>query len=131
MLGKKHKAALSKTQMECMECRKIILSENQHLHIKKSHHNKAVKFEIFNDAKQPKLMFPVAKGDNPDNPKVQMLPELSKAIKILAVIPATLCSAERSFSSLRRLKHIYVIQWVRRDCLTLHYFTLKGIRPTK
>ena len=33
-----------------------------------------------------------------------MLPELSKAIKILAVIPATSCSAERSFSSLRRLK---------------------------
>ena len=33
-----------------------------------------------------------------------MLPELSKAIKILAVIPATSCSAERSFSPLRRLK---------------------------
>ena len=33
-----------------------------------------------------------------------MLPELSKAINILAVIPATSCSAERSFSSLRRLK---------------------------
>ena len=33
-----------------------------------------------------------------------MLPELSKAIKILAVIPATSCSAEQSFSSLRRLK---------------------------
>ena len=33
-----------------------------------------------------------------------MLPELAKAMKILAVIPATSCSAERSFSSLRRLK---------------------------
>ena len=33
-----------------------------------------------------------------------MLPELAKAMKILAVIPATSCSAERSFSSLKRLK---------------------------
>ena len=33
-----------------------------------------------------------------------MLPESAKALKILAVIPATSCSAERSFSSLRRLK---------------------------
>ena len=33
-----------------------------------------------------------------------MLPEFAKALKILAMIPATSCSAERSFSSLRRLK---------------------------
>ena len=33
-----------------------------------------------------------------------MLPELCTAIKILAVIPATSCCAERSFSLLRRLK---------------------------
>ena len=33
-----------------------------------------------------------------------MFPEFAKALKILAVIPATSCSAERSFSSLRRLK---------------------------
>ena len=33
-----------------------------------------------------------------------MIPELSKALQILSVIPATSCSAERSFSSLRRLK---------------------------
>ena len=33
-----------------------------------------------------------------------MLPELAKAMKILAVIPATSCSAEHSFSSLKRLK---------------------------
>ena len=68
MLGKRHNAALSKTQMECMECGKIVLSENQHLHIRKSHKNKSVKFKIVNDAKQQKLMFPVAKVDNPDNP---------------------------------------------------------------
>ena len=33
-----------------------------------------------------------------------MIPELAKAIQIFTVIPATSCSAERSFSSLRRLK---------------------------
>ena len=33
-----------------------------------------------------------------------MLPEFVKALKILAVIPATSCSAERSFSPSRRLK---------------------------
>ena len=33
-----------------------------------------------------------------------MVPELAIVIKIFTVIPATSCSAERSFSSLRRLK---------------------------
>ena len=33
-----------------------------------------------------------------------MISELLKALQILSVIPATSCSAERSFSSLRRLK---------------------------
>ncbi|CAH3139773.1 unnamed protein product [Porites lobata] len=33
-----------------------------------------------------------------------MVPEFSKVVSILAVIPATSCSAERSFSGLRRLK---------------------------
>ena len=34
----------------------------------------------------------------------EMIPEFSKVASILAVIPATSCSAERSFSGLRRLK---------------------------
>ena len=33
-----------------------------------------------------------------------MISELSKALQIFSVIPATSCSAELSFSSLRRLK---------------------------
>ena len=33
-----------------------------------------------------------------------MVPEFTKAATILTVIPATSCSAERSFSGLRRLK---------------------------
>ena len=33
-----------------------------------------------------------------------MIPELFKALQISSVIPATICSTEKSFSSLRRLK---------------------------
>ena len=33
-----------------------------------------------------------------------MLPEFSNVVHILEVIPATMCSAERSFNALRRLK---------------------------
>ena len=35
---------------------------------------------------------------------LQMIPELEKILKIFAVIPATTCTAERSFSGLRRMK---------------------------
>ena len=33
-----------------------------------------------------------------------MVPEFMKVVSVLAIIPATLCSAERSFSGFRRLK---------------------------
>ena len=39
-----------------------------------------------------------------DNDLFDMFPEFSKVVHILAVIPVTSCSAERSFSRLRRLK---------------------------
>ena len=39
-----------------------------------------------------------------ENDLFDMLPEFSNVVHILAVIPATSCSAERSFSTLRRLK---------------------------
>ncbi|CAL4119289.1 unnamed protein product, partial [Meganyctiphanes norvegica] len=35
---------------------------------------------------------------------IQMIPEMSKDLKIFSVIPATTCTAERSFSGLRRMK---------------------------
>ena len=38
------------------------------------------------------------------NDLCEMMPEFTKAATILTVIPATSCSAERSFSGLRRLK---------------------------
>ena len=68
MLGKKNKGVyLCKMQVECMTCGKVILNENQQHHIKNSHNNKVVKFKIYNDAKQPKLMFPKARIDNSSN----------------------------------------------------------------
>ena len=39
-----------------------------------------------------------------ENDLFDIFPEFSKVVHILAVIPATSCSAERSFSALRRLK---------------------------
>ena len=39
-----------------------------------------------------------------ENDLFYMFPEFSNVAHILAVIPATSCSAERSFSALRRLK---------------------------
>ena len=39
-----------------------------------------------------------------ENDLFDMFPEFSSVLHILAVIPATSCSAERSFSGLRRLK---------------------------
>ena len=39
-----------------------------------------------------------------ENDLFDIFPEFSKVVHILAVIPATSCSVERSFSALRRLK---------------------------
>jgi len=39
-----------------------------------------------------------------ENDLFDMFPEFSNVVHILAVIPATSCSAERSFSALRRFK---------------------------
>ena len=39
-----------------------------------------------------------------ENDLFNIFPEFSKVVYILAVMPATSCSAERSFSALRRLK---------------------------
>ena len=40
------------------------------------------------------------------NDPFDIFPEFSKVVHILAVIPATSCSAERSFSAMRRLKNL-------------------------
>ena len=55
---KRNTSSVCKMKMECIECGKVVLSENQEKHIQVSHGNKKVKFKIYSDAKQPKLMFP-------------------------------------------------------------------------
>ena len=45
---------------------------------------------------------------------IQMLPELHKIMKIFAIIPANTCTAERSFSGLRRMK-IYLRNTMGQD----------------
>ena len=52
-----------------------------------------------------------------ENDVFDMFPVFSNVVHILGVIPATLCSAKRSFTTLRRLK-------------TPHLLTLKGHMPT-
>ena len=42
MSGKKHKGSLCKIHMEYIKCRKVVYSENQHLHIQRSHNNNTV-----------------------------------------------------------------------------------------
>ena len=55
-----------------------------------------------------------------ENDLFDMFPEFSSVVHILTVITATSCSAERSFSGLRRLKTL----------VTSHLLTLKGNMPT-
>ena len=68
---------------------------------------KCLRFRQFNkevhvekSIKTPAEVIEVLKQNN----LYEMTPEFSKVATILAVIPATSCSAERSFSGLRRLK---------------------------
>ena len=51
-----------------------------------------------------------------ENDLFNMFPEFSKVVHILAVIPATLCSAERSFSAVCRLK-TYLRSTIGRQCV--------------
>ena len=52
-----------------------------------------------------------------DQNLIQLLPEFSTALKIFAVLPVSSCEAERSFSSLRRLK-TYLRNTMGQDRLT-------------
>ena len=51
------------------------------------------------------------------NYKFSFLPNLGTVVVILDIIPATSCSAERSFSVLRKLK-IYSGRTTEEDCLS-------------
>ena len=50
------------------------------------------------------MTFPEMLETMHENDLFDMLPVFSNAVHILGVIPATLCSAERSFRVLQRLK---------------------------
>ena len=66
-----------------------------------------------------------------ENDLFDMFPEFSSVVHILAVIPATSCSAERSFSGLRRLKTLTsAAPWGNNALVTSHLLTLKGNVPT-
>ena len=54
----------------------------------------------------------------------------SNVVHILGVIPATLCSAERSFSALRRLKTYLHSTMCNNVSVTSHLLILKGHMPT-
>ena len=57
MPPKKKAGYICKSKVECLECGKVILSENQKLHSKISHNGSVVKYKWITDAKQPKLQF--------------------------------------------------------------------------
>ena len=59
-----------------------------------------------------------------------MFPVFSNVVHILGVIPATLCSAKRSFSTLRRLKTYLRSTMGNNVSVTPHSLTLKGHMPT-
>ena len=53
-----------KSKVECLECGKVILSENQTRHLNITHKGlKNIKFRFHNDAKQPRLQFSLPKKD--------------------------------------------------------------------
>ena len=53
-------------------------------------------------------------GTMHENNLFDTFPEFSKVVHILAVIPASSCSAERSFSVLRRLKTFFFFFFLQR-----------------
>ena len=63
-----------------------------------------------------------------ENDLFDIFPEFSKVVYILAVIPATSrCSAERSFSALRRLK-TYLRSTMGQQCVS-NIALIKGALP--
>ena len=65
-----------------------------------------------------------------ENDLFDRFPSFSNVVHILGVIPATLCSAERSFSALRRLKTYLRSTMGNNVSVTSHLLTLKGHMPT-
>ena len=62
--------------------------------------------------------------------QIDMSPVFSNVVHMLGVIPATLCSAERSFSVLHRLKTYLRTTMGNNVSVTSHLLTYKGNMPT-
>ena len=65
-----------------------------------------------------------------ENDLFDMFSVLSNAVHNLRVMPATFCSAERSFSALRRLKTYLRSTMGNNVSVTSHLLQLKGLMPT-
>ena len=76
------------------------------------------------------MTFPETLETMHENDLFDMLPVFSNAVHILGVIPFTLCSAERSFSVLHRLKTYLRSTMGNNVSVTSHLLTLKGHMPT-
>ena len=76
------------------------------------------------------MTFPEMLETMHENDLFDMLPVFSNVVHILGVIPFTLCSAERSFSVLHRLKTYLRTTMGNNVSVTSHLLTLKGHMPT-
>ena len=65
-----------------------------------------------------------------DNDLFDMFPVFSNVVHILGVIPSTLCSAERLFNALRRLKTYLCSTMGNNVSVTSHLLILKEHMPT-
>ena len=76
------------------------------------------------------MTFPEMLETMHENDLFDMLPVFSNAAHILGTIPVTLCSAERSFSVLHRLKTYLRSTMGNNASVISHLLTLKGHMPT-
>ena len=76
------------------------------------------------------MTFPEMLETMHENDLFDMLPVFPNAVHILGVIPFTLCSAERSFSVLHRLKTFLRSTMGNNVSVTSHLLTFKGHMPT-
>ena len=76
------------------------------------------------------MTVPEMLGTMHENDLFDMFPVLSNAVHNLRVMPDTFCSAERSFTALRRLKTYLRSTMGNNVSVTSHLLTLKGHMPT-
>ena len=97
-----------RTKVKCDKCHKILVSDYKREHLKRKHgDDQTIKFSSLDDPKQRKLSFASNFAPAPPNDEAVIIESTDKELTKLTAaegLPATSCSAERSFSGLRRLK---------------------------